>query len=118
VNEPRGRPFGRGSRQPVGEIGGKGSGNDVAAGYDAGKKVKGRKIHALVDTERLRMEVVVHSAAVQDRDGAELVLDKTRRRLPRLKLIWADGGYNEGGLKPPWPRCRSCAWRLSNDRTT
>ena len=38
-------------------------------GYDAGKKVKGRKIHALVDTEGLPMRVVVHSAAIQDRDG-------------------------------------------------
>ena len=63
-------------------------------GYDAGKKVKGRKIHALVDTEGLPMRVVVHSAAIQDRDGAGLVLDKIRRRFPWLELIWADGGYN------------------------
>jgi transposase len=62
-------------------------------GYDAGKKVKGRKIHALVDTEGLPMRVVVHSAAVQDRDGAGLVLDKIRRRFPWLELVWADGGY-------------------------
>jgi len=34
--------------------------------YDAGKKVKGRKIHALVDTEGLPMRVIVHSAAIQD----------------------------------------------------
>ncbi len=52
-------------------------GKDDAVGYDAGKKVKGRKIHALVDTEGLPMRVVVHSAAIQDRDGAGLVLDKT-----------------------------------------
>ena len=51
-------------------------------GYDAGKKVKGRKIHALVDVEGLPMRVVVHSAATQDRDGARLVLDKIRRRFP------------------------------------
>lgn len=63
-------------------------------GYDAGKKVKGRKIHALVDTEGLPMRVVVHSAAVQDRDAAGLVLDKIRRRFPWLELVWADGGYN------------------------
>ena len=63
-------------------------------GYDAGKKVKGRKIHALVDTEGLPMRVVVHSAAIQDRDGAGLVIDKIRRRFPWLELIWADGGYN------------------------
>jgi EmrB/QacA subfamily drug resistance transporter len=63
-------------------------------GYDAGKKVKGRKIHALVDTEGLPLRVVVHSAAIQDRDGAGLVLDKIRRRFPWLELVWADGGYN------------------------
>jgi putative transposase len=63
-------------------------------GYDAGKKVKGRKIHALVDTEGLPMRVVVHSAAIQDRDGAGLVLDKICRRFPWLELVWADGGYN------------------------
>ena len=63
-------------------------------GYDAGKQVKGRKIHALVDTEGLPMRVVVHSAAIRDRDGAGLVLDKIRRRFPWLELIWADGGYN------------------------
>ena len=63
-------------------------------GYDAGKKVKGRKIHALVDSEGLPTRVVVHSAAIQDRDGAGLVLDKIRRRFPWLELIWADGGYN------------------------
>jgi transposase len=40
------------------------------------------------------MRVVVHSAAIQDRDGAGLVLDKIRGRFPWLELIWADGGYN------------------------
>src|SRR5260370_28608702 len=63
-------PVSRRSRQPIGEIGGKGGGKDDQVGYDAGKKVKGRKIHALVDTEGLPMRVVVHSAAIQDRDGA------------------------------------------------
>jgi len=72
----------------------KGGGKDDAVGYDAGKKVKGRKIHALVDTEGLPMRVVVHSAAIQDRDGAGLVLEKIRRRFLWLDLIWADGGYN------------------------
>jgi transposase len=78
----------------IGQIGGKGGGTDNQMGYDAGKQVKGRNIHALVDTEGLPMRVVVHSAAIQDRDGAGLVLDKIRRRFPWLELIWADGGYN------------------------
>jgi transposase len=63
-------------------------------GYDPGKKLKGRKLHALVDTEGLPMRVVVHSAGIQDRDGAGLVLDKVRARFPWLELVWADSGYN------------------------
>jgi transposase len=62
--------------------------------YDAGKQVRSRKIHALVDSKGLPMRVVVHSASIQDRDGAGLVLNKIRRRFPWLELIWADGGYN------------------------
>ena len=65
-----------------------------AVGYDAGKKLKGRKIHALVDTEGLPLRVVVHSAAIQDRDGGALVLDRIRQRFNWLELVWADGGYN------------------------
>jgi putative transposase len=49
-------------------------------GYDAGKKVKGRKLHALVDIEGLPLRIVDHSAGMQDRDGAGLVLDKIRQR--------------------------------------
>jgi len=63
-------------------------------GYDAGKKIKGRKIHNLVDVEGLPLKVVIHSAGIQDRDGAALVLDKIRDSFPDLELIWADGGYN------------------------
>ena len=48
-------------------------------GYDAGKRIKGRKINALVDSEGLPMRVLVHSAAIQDRDWAGPVLDRTRR---------------------------------------
>lgn len=58
--------------------------------------MKGRKIHALVDSEGLPIRVVVHSASIQDRDGAALVLDKVRRRFPFLELIWADAGYRAG----------------------
>jgi putative transposase len=63
-------------------------------GYDAAKKIKGRKIHPLVDVEGLPLRVVVHSAAIQDRDGAALVLHKIRESFPGLELVWADGGYN------------------------
>ncbi|MCX6023516.1 MAG: IS5 family transposase [Chloroflexi bacterium] len=66
-------------------------------GYDAGKKVKGRKRHLLVDTLGLVWAVIVHSAGVQDRDGAKLVLRKVRAKLPRRERIWADAAYG-GGL--------------------
>ena len=65
-------------------------------GYDAGKRVKGRKIHALVDTLGLPIRLVVHSAAVQDRDGAALLLHKVRQRFPWLQCVFADGGYDAG----------------------
>ena len=68
-------------------------------GYDAGKQIKGRKLHVLVDTEGLPMKVVVHSAGMQDRDGAALVLARIRHRFPWLELVWADGGYDARQVK-------------------
>jgi putative transposase len=62
-------------------------------GYDAGKKINGRKRHILVDTLGLLLRVVVHPASLQDREGAKLVLTKIKDLFPRLQLIWADGGY-------------------------
>ena len=40
------------------------------------------------------LRVIVHSAGIQDHDGAALVLDKIHARFPWLELIWADNGYN------------------------
>jgi putative transposase len=64
-------------------------------GYDAGKQIKGSKRHLLVDTEGLLITAVVHSAAIQDYDGAKMVLDRAKAggRTARLKLVWADGIY-------------------------
>jgi len=62
-------------------------------GYDAGKKIQGRKRHLLVDTVGLVLMVIVHAADIQDRDGAKLVLEAIRDLFPRLQIIWADGGY-------------------------
>ena len=66
-------------------------------GYDAGKKILGRKRHLLVDTDGLILKVRVHAADIQDRDGATLVLDQLDAPLASLEHIWADGGY--GGPK-------------------
>jgi len=55
--------------------------------------VTGRERHIVVDAMGLLLTVLGHAANIQDRDGAKLVLEKTRGRFPRLKLFWADGGY-------------------------
>ena len=78
-------------------------------GYDAGKKVNGRKRHLLVDTMGLILTVVVHAADVQDRDGAKLVLEKVKDHLSRLRLIWADGIY--AGQLVDWVKT-TCGWIL------
>jgi putative transposase len=80
-----------------------------AHGYDAGKKVNGRKRHLLVDTLGLLLCVKVHAASVQDRDGAKLLLEEVQGRLPRLRLIWADGGYR--GKLIDWV-ATTCLWLL------
>jgi transposase len=64
-----------------------------AIGYDAGKRVRGRKRHLLVDTGGLLLHRVVHSASVQDRAGAKLVLHQLHDRFPGVELVWVDGGY-------------------------
>ncbi len=79
-------------------------------GYDAGKKVSGRKRHILVDTLGLILAAVVHAANIQDRDGARLVLEKVKGlRFRRLRLIWVDGGY--AGELINWA-IRVCRWVL------
>jgi transposase len=64
-----------------------------AIGYDAGKRVRGRKRHLLVDSNGLLLHRVVHSASVQDRAGAKLVLAGVHEQFPQLQLVWVDGGY-------------------------
>jgi putative transposase len=66
-------------------------------GYDAGKKVKGRKRHILTDTGGLLVGAVVHTADIQDRDGAPGLLASLRHSFPWLRHIFADGAY--GGEK-------------------
>lgn len=80
-------------------------------GYDAGKQVKGRKRHVLVDTLGLLLFVLVHPANIQDRDGARLLFEQIRARFPRLELIWADGNY-AGPKLGDWLK-QMCRWVLS-----
>lgn len=62
-------------------------------GYDAGKKINGRKRHIVTDTIGMMVGLVVHAANVQDRDGAPAVLASIRTTYPWLRHIFADGGY-------------------------
>ena len=62
-------------------------------GYDAGKKVNGRKRHIIVDCLGMILAVHVHPASIQDRDGAKPTMEKLKGIYPLLSLILADGGY-------------------------
>ncbi|MGO8815958.1 MAG: IS5 family transposase [Terriglobia bacterium] len=62
-------------------------------GYDAGKKIKGKKRHILVDTIGLLLHALVHPADIQDRDGGVLVLRTMFGKFPLLQKLFADGGY-------------------------
>ena len=69
---------------------------EVAAdsrGFDAGKKINGRKRHIAVDVTGLLLTVLVTAAGVQDRDGARPLLWNLARAFPAVTLAWADGGY-------------------------
>ena len=62
-------------------------------GFDAGKKVKGRKRHLVVDTFGLLLAVTVTAASVQDRDAAAEVVAQACTKVPGLKKLYADGAY-------------------------
>lgn len=62
-------------------------------GYDAGKRINGRKRHIVTDTTGLLVGLVVHGADVQDRDGAPEVLASIAASYPLLRHVFADGGY-------------------------
>lgn len=62
-------------------------------GYDAGKKVNGRKRHIAVDTGGLLLAVVVTIAGIQDRDAAHRLLTALTSQFSTISMVWADGGY-------------------------
>ena len=82
------------------------------SGYDAGKKIKGKKRHILVDTLGLLLHAIVHPADIQDRDGGVLVLSTLFGAYPFLLKLFADAayqGHSSPGLSPS--TCRSLRWR-------
>jgi transposase len=77
-------------------------------GYDAGKKIKGKKRHVLVDTLGLLLHAIVHPADIQDRDGGILLLATLFGMYPFLQTLFADAGYQgaqfQKGLNTILPR--------------
>ena len=71
----------------------KGTATPGARGYNAGKKIKGRKRHILVDTLGLLLAVLVTAANVQDRDGAHSLLRCLPGPCKKLRTIWVDSAY-------------------------
>jgi transposase len=65
----------------------------ASRGWDAAKKVSGRKRHIAVDTTGLLLDAVITPASVQDRQGARPLLWNTHRACPRVRLVWADAAY-------------------------
>ena len=70
--------------------------NTSLFGYDAGKRIKGRKRHIITDTCGNLLACTVHSAGIQDRDGAPGIFAKLRREAPKLRHMFADGGGDAG----------------------
>lgn len=79
-------------------------------GYDGGKKITGRKRHIAVDSLGLILALMVHSAGVQDYDGARGLIERLHGKYRRLQLIWADSAYGKCGL-PEWVR-QTFGWIL------
>jgi transposase len=79
-------------------------------GFEAGKKIKGRKRHIVTDTQGNLTGLVVHPANIQDRDGAPQVLASIRSLYPWLRHVFADAGY--AGDKPRGALAKIGIWTL------
>ncbi len=71
----------------------KSAGHGGPVGYDAGKRIKGRKRHLLVDTLGLVLGVVVSPACTTERAGGQMVLARVLGWFTWLRILWVDGGY-------------------------
>ncbi len=67
----------------------------IDRGFDAGKKVTGRKRHIAVDTLGMLLVVVVHAASVQDQVGAKQVLAGIREKFRRFKVVFGDSASRQ-----------------------
>ncbi len=84
-------------------------------GYDAGKKIKGRKRHILTDTTGLLVAAIVHEADIQDRDGAVPLLTSIRQRWPWLRMSLPTAAMPATSSKRRWPELADGPWRSSSD---
>ena len=81
-------------------------------GYDAGKKINGRKRHVFVDVMGFVVAVAITSAYVDDGNAAPLVLEKISvQQCPRLELIWGDSKYHNYKLYD-WLKRNRPGWRM------
>jgi transposase len=81
-------------------------------GFDAGKKIKGRKRHIVTDTSGNMLEAIVHEAGIQDRDGAPDLIERVCKGYPSLRKIFADGGYAGEKLKTALANIESLALEI------
>jgi transposase len=79
---------------------------------DAGKKIKRRKRHILADTEGNLVHAVIHTADIQDRDGAPFVLAQIIGRFPWLRHGFADGGYAGDKLRQALRKIGKSKWTI------
>ena len=84
-------------------------------GYDAGKKINGRKRHLITDTLGLPLILAIHPAGIQDRDGLALACRWIKRQFPWLRRLFADGAY-QGIVARAVPPRPGSGWRSSNAR--
>jgi len=83
----------------------KSDGHGGLVGYDAAKKINGRKRHLLVDTLGLVLGAVVTKADCPERDGAQQVLQRVGGWFKRWRKLWVDGGYT-GETFAEWVRAQ------------
>jgi transposase len=81
-------------------------------GYDAGKRIYGRKRHIVTDTNGLLLAVHVHPANVQDCHGAVPLLERLRRRFPKLRHVFADRIYRGNQLQAALSHCGPWAIKI------
>ena len=86
-------------------------------GFDAGKKIKGRKRHIVTDTEGNLVGLQVHAADIQDRDGAVDVLASIRALCPWLRHVFADAAMPATSCATRWPASANGPSRSSNGPT-